>query len=82
MNNYIEVYSNNENNYKPYSFINKLNNQNVYTKAVDLWNYYKNNVNKKMRLKQKDFYNKLSNYYGLPIKKNGVYCYIGIIVNE
>jgi hypothetical protein len=82
MNNYIEVYSNNEHNYKPYSFINKLNNHNVYTKAIDLWNYYKNNVNKKIRLKQKDFYNKLSNYYGLPIKKNGVYCYIGIIVNE
>jgi hypothetical protein len=78
--NYIEIYSNVEHNYKPFSFINKLNDNNIYTKAIDLWNYYKNNVNKKIRVRQKDFYNKISKYYGLPIKKNGVNCYINLII--
>lgn len=75
---YIEIYNNNEKN-KPYTFIKKLNNH-IYTKAKDLWNYYKKNVNKNCRIKQKDFYNKLSNYYGNPIKKNGVNYYIGLTI--
>lgn len=61
-NNFIEIYSNDFR----FNFIKKSKNK--YTKAIDIWNYYKNNNNN--ILKQKEFYNKLSKTYGYPIKKH------------
>lgn len=81
---YIESYSNNKNiinlRSKPFNFIYELNNNNIYTKAVDLWKYYKQNTNKKYLIKQSLFYKLISDFYKNPIIKNGVKCYAGIMI--
>jgi hypothetical protein len=58
-------------------------NNNASTKAISLWNYYKK-VNKKnsKQMKQRDFYNKISALYGLPVKMRGVYYYKDISLDE
>lgn len=85
---YIETYSNDENNLlisdtiKPFNFINKINNEYILTKAVDLWKYYKITTLKKNRIKQIEFYNKISLFYDIPIKRDGVKCYKGLIITQ
>lgn len=78
---YIETYSNDEKK-RPYSFIYKLDDNTIFTKAIDLWKYYKTIINKKNRIKQNEFYNKISLFYGQPMKKYGVKCYAGIIIKN
>lgn len=80
---YIEIYSNDENNIllnESYNFIYKLDDSQIYTKAIDLWKYYKMITDKKYRIKQYQFYEKISLLYGMPITKCGVKCFSGIII--
>lgn len=76
MNEYIEVYSNNN----EFNYIKILPNKNIYTKANDIWKYYKGISDRKQRDTQNKLYLKLNNIYGKPIKYNNVLCYPGIII--
>ena len=85
---FLETYSNNEElenkkkNYKNKNldFLIKLYDKNIYTKANDIWKYYKLITKQERRLKQKDIYNLISIKYGNPIKHNNVLCYAGLMI--
>ena len=76
---YIEVYSNDEPE-SEFDYIKILPNKNIYTKANDIWKYYKTISVEKTRLKKNILYSKLNKKYGCPIKYNNVICYPGIII--
>jgi hypothetical protein len=76
---YIEVYSNEEPD-PEFEYIKILPNKNIYTKAIDIWKYYKTISNENNRTKKNILYSKLNRIYGNPVKYNNVICYPGIII--
>jgi hypothetical protein len=76
---YIDVYGNKKRNIEGSIFQVLKVEPHALTKAINLWNYYKR-TDKNKSMKQRDFYNKLSDLYGGPVKLRGVYYYKGIVL--